>query len=129
MERGERRAAMTYAQAVVADAQSHELSALTRVCAGYDGALAAARAVRDLANYRERPDLETFLAAAGTLELGMEWRAEAAEQAKRHNYDARTRAVGEQLPTEADAARTAECAQTIYSAAEAHVRTIDSRLP
>lgn len=48
----------------------------------------------------------------------MEWRAEAAEQAKRHNYDARTRAVGEQLPTEADAARTAEWAQTIYSAAE-----------
>ena len=81
MSRDEKHAAMTYARAVLADAQHPELSVLGRVGAAYDGALAVARGVYGLADYSERPDLAMFLHAAEMLGLDDDWRAEADDEA------------------------------------------------
>lgn len=128
MGRGERLEAMTYARTLMADAKLPRNSALTRVGAAYDGALATARAVCGVANYSERPDLETFLDAANQLRLDDAWRAEAPVQATRHNRETRLFCLGPELPTEADATRTVRWAETLFNAADAHLRKIDPGL-
>ena len=130
MGRGERRVAMRYARALIADARGAELSGNSTLAAvgdGYDAALAAARAVCGVTLLgNRRSDLETLLAAAIDLGLDEAWRATAPEQVKRYNRQ--TRMLCKELPTEADAARTVRWAETIYEAAVTFLGKMDPGL-
>jgi len=93
--------------------------------AAYEAAVAASRAVCGAANSRGRhPELEMLLDAATQVGLGEVWLAEAHEQAERYNREIRQVCAGEELPTEASATRTALWAETLYNAAEAHLREL-----